>query len=61
MNWHEDSHDVAPIDGAADDHDAEPVVVTPLPRRSNDVFYMGDTGRLPLDGRRALCQLLIGP
>ena len=24
-------------------------------------YYLGDTGRLPLDARRALCQLLIGP
>ena len=30
-------------------------------RRGNDVYYLGDTGRLPLDARRALCQLLIGP
>lgn len=60
MNWHETSND-APIDGGADELDDEPVVITPPPRRSNDVFYMGDTGRLPLDGRRALCQLLIGP
>ena len=25
------------------------------------MYYLGDTGRLPLDARRALCQLLIGP
>ena len=61
MNWHEDSNDAALIDGDAPDLDAEPVVVTPLPRRNNDVYYLGDTGRLPLEGRRALCQLLIGP
>jgi hypothetical protein len=60
MSWHEQSTDT-PIDGGADEHDDEPVVVTPVLRRNNDVFYMGDTGRLPLDGRRALCQLLIGP
>ena len=60
MSWHDHSTD-APIDGGADEHDDEPVVVTPVLRRNNDVFYMGDTGRLPLDGRRALCQLLIGP
>jgi hypothetical protein len=61
MSWHEDSNDATPVDGAAHDLDDEPVVVTPLPRRNNDVYYLGDTGRLPLDGRRALCQLLIGP
>ena len=55
MSWHEDSNDAALIDGDAPDLDAEPVVVTPLPRRNNDVYYLGDTGRLPLDGRRALC------
>ncbi|MDV3467126.1 DUF4194 domain-containing protein [Stenotrophomonas sp. C3(2023)] len=61
MSWHEDPIEAARVDEADDASEAEPVVVTPLPRRGNDVFYMGDTGRLPLDARRALCQLLIGP
>jgi len=60
MSWHEDPLDALHTD-QDDLGDAEPVVVTPLPRRGNDVFYLGDTGRLPLDARRALCQLLIGP
>ena len=59
MNWHEDSTDTgAGNEATVDDlYEAEPVVVTPLPRRGNDVYYLGDTGRLPLDARRALCQL----
>lgn len=61
MSWHEDPLDTSRADEADDGLDVEPVVVTPLPRRGNDVFYLGDSGRLPLDARRALCQLLIGP
>ena len=38
MSWHEDSNDATLIDGDAPDLDAEPVVVTPLPRRNNDVY-----------------------
>ena len=46
---------------AEDAYEAEPVAAVAQPRRGNDVYYLGDTGRLPLDARRALCQLLIGP
>ncbi|KAG0953580.1 hypothetical protein G6F31_013399 [Rhizopus arrhizus] len=48
-------------DVAEDAYEAEPVASVAQPRRGNDVYYLGDTGRLPLDARRALCQLLIGP
>ncbi|MBD8636940.1 DUF4194 domain-containing protein [Stenotrophomonas sp. WHRI 8082] len=61
MSWNEDPIDTAGLGRDEEPHDAEPVVVTPLPRRGNDVLYLGDTGRLPVDARRALCQLLIGP
>lgn len=57
MNWHEDPLETS----AAIDGDDEPVVVTALPRRHADELFIGDTGRLPLEARRALCQLLIGP
>ncbi len=57
MNWHEDPLETS----AAIDGDDEPVVVTALPRRRADELFIGDTGRLPLEARRALCQLLIGP
>ena len=61
MSWNEDPIESSRLGEAEDLQDAEPVVVTPLPRRGNDVLYLGDTGRLPVDARRALCQLLIGP
>jgi len=61
MSWNEDPIDTAGRGRDEEPHDAEPVVVTALPRRGNDVLYLGDTGRLPVDARRALCQLLIGP
>ena len=61
MSWNEEPIEASrPVDAEAL-HEAEPVLVTPLPRRGNDVLYLGDTGRLPADARRALCQLLIGP
>jgi len=61
MSWNEDPIESSRLGEGEDAFDAEPVVVTPLPRRNNDVLYLGDTGRLPQDARRALCQLLIGP
>ena len=61
MSWNEDPIESSRLGEGEDAIDAEPVVVTPLPRRNNDVLYLGDTGRLPQDARRALCQLLIGP
>ena len=61
MSWHEDPIDAAQADVAEDAYEAEPVAAVAQPRRGNDVYYLGDTGRLPLDARRALCQLLIGP
>jgi len=61
MSWHEDPIDAPYADLAEDAYQAEPVATVAQPRRGNDVYYMGDTGRLPLDARRALCQLLIGP
>lgn len=60
MSWHEDPIEAAAPDPVEDAYEAEAAVAAP-PRRGNDVYYMGDTGRLPLDARRALCQLLIGP
>ncbi len=61
MNWHEDP--IEPSGDIDDDvlHDAEPVMVTTLPRRNADELFIGDTGKLSLDARRALCQLLMGP
>ena len=61
MSWHEDPIDAPQADVAEDAYEAEPVAAVAQPRRGNDVYYLGDTGRLPLDARRALCQLLIGP
>lgn len=61
MSWHEDPIDAAQADVAEDAYEAEPVAAVAQPRRGYDVYYLGDTGRLPLDARRALCQLLIGP
>jgi len=40
--------------------EALPIDVEPTPARKGALFE-GDTGALPLDARRALCQLLIGP
>lgn len=61
MSWHEDPIDAPQADVAEDAYEAEPAATMAQPRRGNDVYYLGDTGRLPLDARRALCQLLIGP
>ena len=61
MSWHEDPIEAPQADVAEDAYEAEPAATMAQPRRGNDVYYLGDTGRLPLDARRALCQLLIGP
>lgn len=40
----------------------EPLIIEPEPKPArNDSLFDGDTGALPLDARRALCQLLSGP
>lgn len=61
MNWHEDPLPADAGDAGPALEDGEPVVVTPLPRRQGEELFLGDTGQLPLEARRALCQLLIGP
>lgn len=61
MSWHEDPIEAPSADQAEDAYEAEPAMLEAQPRRGNSVYYLGDTGRLPLDARRALCQLLIGP
>lgn len=61
MSWNEDPIESFGPGEGEDAFEAEPVVVTSSLRRNSDVLYLGDTGRLSVDARRALCQLLIGP
>lgn len=51
MNWSE--HDAAALPGAEPGTEAE--------QRPVNTLFMGDSGELPLDTRRALVQLLAGP
>ncbi|MFT4249303.1 MAG: DUF4194 domain-containing protein [Pseudomonas sp.] len=51
MNWHDPEHEVETGNEVQDAADAG----TPL------ALFPGDAGRLPLEARRALCQLLSGP
>ncbi|KGK59847.1 DUF4194 domain-containing protein [Xanthomonas cannabis] len=56
MNWpeHDHGHDPDEIDAAA------AALADPSPTPANGLFP-GDTGQLPVEARRALCQLLSGP
>lgn len=55
MNWPEHDHEHDP-----DEIDAAAALADPSPTPANGLFP-GDTGQLPVEARRALCQLLSGP
>lgn len=58
MNWSEDER----IDAGAHDRDsAEVLAAVPGALHGEGALFLGDTGTLPFDARRALCQLLAGP
>lgn len=57
MNWSDDERfDADPDGGDA----ADPLAAAGAPQGDGPLF-LGDTGTLPFDARRALCQLLAGP
>ena len=51
MNWSE----------TETDSEATSAPVAPAPTLSGGALFVGDSGRLPVDARRALCLLLAGP
>ncbi|CAE1140246.1 DUF4194 domain-containing protein [Xanthomonas euroxanthea] len=61
MNWSEDTRLDADEDtGASADAGRTPLTEI-SPAQPQGELFLGDTGTLPLDARRALCQLLAGP
>ncbi|MBB3835999.1 hypothetical protein FHR55_004263 [Xanthomonas arboricola] len=62
MNWPEHDHDHArdpdQTETEADTGMTAQVDSSPMP---GDGLFVGDTGQLPVEARRALCQLLSGP
>lgn len=61
MNWSDDAiFDDEPQDPRDDDLDVAPMAPA-MSATAAGALFLGDTGTLPLDARRALCQLLSGP
>ncbi|MBB2758865.1 UNVERIFIED_ORG: hypothetical protein GGR68_003023 [Xanthomonas campestris] len=61
MNWTEDTRlDADEDSGASADAGRTPPTET-SPAQPRGELFLGDTGTLPFDARRALCQLLAGP
>ncbi|NJC02471.1 Hypothetical Protein LMG19146_03996 [Xanthomonas arboricola pv. fragariae] len=61
MNWTEDTRlDADEDSGASADAGRTPLTET-SPAQPRGELFLGDTGMLPFDARRALCQLLAGP
>ncbi|MEQ8036106.1 DUF4194 domain-containing protein [Xanthomonas sp. WHRI 6106] len=61
MNWSEDTRLDADEDTGAPANDGRPLMTDASSAQPRGELFLGDTGTLPFDARRALCQLLAGP
>lgn len=61
MNWTEDTRLDADEDSGASADAGRTLLTETSPAQPRGELFLGDTGTLPFDARRALCQLLAGP
>ncbi|MBB3825513.1 DUF4194 domain-containing protein [Xanthomonas arboricola] len=61
MNWSEDTRLDADENTGAPANDGRPLMTDASSAQPRGELFLGDTGTLPFDARRALCQLLAGP